>query len=114
VLAGSPLAALAPARELALAGVTFYLGANLVTHLGQGTEAVAELLASAERLAATLSWVGGGQAGGGGCGGPVAGGAVAGGGAGASERRLAVARAPVNGGFEGRQGERLRFGERPG
>ena len=51
-LAGSPLAALAPPRELALAGVTFYLGANLVTHLSGGTESVDGLLASAERAAA--------------------------------------------------------------
>lgn len=52
--AGSPVAALADPRELALAGVTFYLGANLVTHLSGGDEAVEGLLASAERAAALL------------------------------------------------------------
>jgi AcrR family transcriptional regulator len=53
-LAGSalPVAALASPRELALAGVTFYLGANLVTHLGQAPEAVDALMAAAERAAA--------------------------------------------------------------
>jgi AcrR family transcriptional regulator len=53
-LAGSPLpiAGLASPRELALAGATFYLGANLVTHLGQAPEAVAGLMAAAERAAA--------------------------------------------------------------
>jgi len=54
VLAGSPFAALASPRELALAGVTFYLGANLVTHMGQAPETVQSLLASAERLAGML------------------------------------------------------------
>jgi len=54
-LAGSPLAALAPPREIALAGVTFYLGANLVTHLSDGAESVDGLLASAERAAALFS-----------------------------------------------------------
>ncbi len=54
-LAGSPLGALAPPRELALAGVTFYLGANLVTHLSDGAESVDGLLASAERAAALFS-----------------------------------------------------------
>ena len=58
VLADSPLAALASPRELALAGVTFYLGANLVTHLGQATETVDALLASAERLAGMLDLLG--------------------------------------------------------
>jgi AcrR family transcriptional regulator len=54
VLAGSvlPVAALASPRELALAGVTFYLGANLVTHLGQAPETVDGLMAAAERAAA--------------------------------------------------------------
>ncbi len=50
----SPFAALASPRELALAAVTFYLGANLVTHMGQATETVDSLLASAERLAGML------------------------------------------------------------
>lgn len=58
VLAGSPLATLASPRELALAGVTFYLGANLVTHMGQATETVDSLLATAERLAAMLDLLG--------------------------------------------------------
>lgn len=57
-LDGSPLAALASPRELALAGVTFYLGANLVTHMGQATETVQSLLASAERLAGMLDLLG--------------------------------------------------------
>ena len=50
-MAGSPLAAFAEPRQMALAGVTFYLGANLVTHLTDGTETVDGLLASAERAA---------------------------------------------------------------
>lgn len=54
VLAGTPLAALAKPRELALAGITFHLGANLVTHVGQATKTVESLLASAERLAGML------------------------------------------------------------
>jgi len=41
-------------RELALGGVTFYLGANLVTHLGEGPEAVDRLMAGAERAAGLL------------------------------------------------------------
>ncbi len=57
VLADSPLAALAQPRELALAGVTFYLGANLVTHMGQAPETVEALLASAERLAGMLDMI---------------------------------------------------------
>ena len=56
--AGSPLAAFAEPREIALAGVTFYLGANLVTHLSDGTEAVDGLLASAERAAGLLDLMG--------------------------------------------------------
>lgn len=62
VLAGSalPVAALASPRELALAGVTFYLGANLVTHMGQAPEAVDALMASAERAAGLLEMLGGG------------------------------------------------------
>jgi len=58
VLAGSPVAGLADPRELALAGVTFYLGANLMTHLSGGEESVDGLLASAERAAALLDAIG--------------------------------------------------------
>jgi AcrR family transcriptional regulator len=61
VLADSrlPVAALASPRELALAGVTFYLGANLVTHMSQAPEAIDALLASAERAAGMLELLGG-------------------------------------------------------
>jgi len=38
-------------RELALAGVTFYLGANLLTHLEPEPDAVSGLFETAERLA---------------------------------------------------------------
>ena len=38
-------------RELALAGVTFYLGANLLTHLEPEPGAVSGLFETAERLA---------------------------------------------------------------
>ncbi len=38
-------------RELALAGVTFYLGANLLTHLEPEPGAVGGLFETAERLA---------------------------------------------------------------
>ena len=54
VLAGSPVSGLVSARELAFAGVTFYLGANLVVHLGADPEAVDGLLSTAERGAALL------------------------------------------------------------
>ena len=50
-LGPSPLAALADPRELALAAVTFYLGANLLTELSGDDEAVRAMLASAERAA---------------------------------------------------------------
>ena len=53
-LAGSPLAPFASPRELALAGVTFYLGANLLTQLVPESEAVEELLSAAERGAELL------------------------------------------------------------
>jgi len=55
-----PVAALLSPRELALAGVTFYLGANLVTHMGQAPEAVDSLMAAAERAAGMLDLLGGG------------------------------------------------------
>ncbi len=54
VLADSPVRDLVSARELAFAGVTFYLGANLVVHLGADPEAVDGLLSAAERGAAWL------------------------------------------------------------
>lgn len=53
-LEGSPARAFIDPRELALGGVTFYLGANLVTHLGEGPEAVDRLIAGAERAAGFL------------------------------------------------------------
>lgn len=46
---GSPLAGLVPPRQIALAGVTFYLGANLVTTLSDGRESVDDLFETAER-----------------------------------------------------------------
>lgn len=58
VLAGSPLRPFVDPRELALAGVTFYLGANLVTHLGEGPEAVESLIAAAQRAAGMLELLG--------------------------------------------------------
>jgi AcrR family transcriptional regulator len=51
VLRGSPLAELASARDLALAAVTFYLGANLLTHLVPSQADVTRLLEAAQRLA---------------------------------------------------------------
>ena len=54
VLGPSPLAPLADPRELALAAVTFYLGANLLTELSGDDEAVRTMLASAERVASLL------------------------------------------------------------
>lgn len=56
---GLPLALLASPRELALAGVTFYLGANLLTHMGEAPEAIDALMASAERAAGMLELFGG-------------------------------------------------------
>lgn len=54
VLAGSPLAQLVDARDLALAAVTFYLGANLLTHLVPDQSEVARLLETAQRFAPLL------------------------------------------------------------
>jgi AcrR family transcriptional regulator len=54
VLAGTPLAALADPHELALAAVTFYLGANLVTRLDPEHAGIDGLLASAEQALRTL------------------------------------------------------------
>ncbi|MGI8728558.1 MAG: hypothetical protein ACR2LK_00915 [Solirubrobacteraceae bacterium] len=45
---------LASPRVLARAGVTFYLGANLVTHMSQAPESIDALLAVAERAAGLL------------------------------------------------------------
>ncbi|MEA2141652.1 MAG: hypothetical protein QOI64_82 [Solirubrobacteraceae bacterium] len=61
---GPPIAMLASPRDLALAGVTFYLGANLVTHMGEAPEAIDGLMASAERAAEMLERLLGGSAGG--------------------------------------------------
>lgn len=60
-LEGSPVRSFVDPRELALGGVTFYLGANLVTHLGEGPEAVDRLMASAERAAGLLELLGVGR-----------------------------------------------------
>jgi AcrR family transcriptional regulator len=51
VLRDSPLAELASARDLAFAAVTFYLGANLLTHLVPAQADVTHLLEAAQRLA---------------------------------------------------------------
>ena len=51
VLGGSPLAALMSARELAVTAVTFYLGANLLTHLGPDRAVAGVALDAAARLA---------------------------------------------------------------
>jgi AcrR family transcriptional regulator len=51
VLSDSPLAELASPRDLALAAVTFYLGANLLTHLVPAQADVTRLLETAQRLA---------------------------------------------------------------
>lgn len=58
-LAGSPLLTLASPRDLALTAVTFYLGANLMSHLGSDSPAVEELLAAGERAAPFLDMLGG-------------------------------------------------------
>jgi len=57
-VSGSPAGALASPHELAHAAVTFYLGANLVTQLGDGPDPVEALLASAERAAGLLDALG--------------------------------------------------------
>jgi hypothetical protein len=51
VLEGSPLRALVEPRELAVAAVTFYLGANLLTHLIPERVDVEGVLAAAQRFA---------------------------------------------------------------
>ena len=58
-LSGSPLLTLASPRDLALTAVTFYLGANLMSHLGSDAPAVEELLAAGERAAPMLDMLGG-------------------------------------------------------
>jgi AcrR family transcriptional regulator len=58
-LDGSPALELVSARELALAAVTFYLGANLVAHLGPGADEVRRLLDSATMLAPLVDRLGG-------------------------------------------------------
>ncbi|MGI8511696.1 MAG: TetR/AcrR family transcriptional regulator [Solirubrobacteraceae bacterium] len=54
VLGDSPVAAIASPHELALAAVTFYLGANLLAHLQGESEAIDGLLAAGERAAGLL------------------------------------------------------------
>jgi AcrR family transcriptional regulator len=58
-LEGSPLLSIAPPRDLAMAAVTFYLGANLMSHLGSDSPAVEDLLAAGERAAPLLDLIGG-------------------------------------------------------
>jgi len=58
-LADAQLPVPVPARELAFAAVTFYLGANLVVHLGTDPPAVDGLLGAAEQGAAWLELLGG-------------------------------------------------------
>jgi len=53
-LAGSPVLELATPRRLAYAAITFYLGANLVSHLAPDQEDLAGLLDDAARLAPLL------------------------------------------------------------
>ena len=57
-LEGSPLLALAAPRDLAMAAVTFYLGANLMSHMGSDSPAVEDLLAAGERAAPLLDLLG--------------------------------------------------------
>lgn len=59
VLAGSPVAALVSPRDLAFAAVTFYLGANLIVHLGSDAAAVDRLLETAEQASGLLELLGG-------------------------------------------------------
>ena len=57
-LGASPLTALIPTRELAFAVVTFYLGANLLTHLdpeGTRTDAMVSRLAELEPVLSALA-----------------------------------------------------------
>src|SRR6266545_6293453 len=57
ILAGSPLATAIPTRELASAVVTFYLGANLLTHLDPDRARTDALFARLEELQPLLSGV---------------------------------------------------------
>ncbi len=57
VVAGSPLATAVPTRELAYAVVTFYLGANLLTHLDPDRSRTDALFARLEELQPLLSGV---------------------------------------------------------
>ncbi len=57
VMAGSPLATAVPTRELAYAVVTFYLGANLLTHLDPDRSRTDALFARLEELQPLLSGV---------------------------------------------------------
>jgi AcrR family transcriptional regulator len=59
VLAGSPVAALVSPRDLAFAAVTFYLGANLIVHLGSDAAAIDRLLETAEQASGLLELLGG-------------------------------------------------------
>jgi AcrR family transcriptional regulator len=54
-IAGTPLEGVVPIREAALAAVTFYLGANLLTHLQGEFGDVTTVLQLGEQFAATLS-----------------------------------------------------------
>jgi AcrR family transcriptional regulator len=56
-LAGSPIRELVTARELALAAVTFYLGANLLTQLLPDRNEVSVLLEDGGRLAPALALI---------------------------------------------------------
>lgn len=56
-LAESPLRELVSARELALAGVTFYLGANLLTQLLPAAGEIEALLDAGGRLAPALALI---------------------------------------------------------
>ena len=57
VLDGSPIRELVSARELALAAVTFYLGANLLTQLLPDQNEVSALLENGGRLAPALALI---------------------------------------------------------
>jgi AcrR family transcriptional regulator len=54
VIAGSPVEDALPVRELAYASVSFYLGANLLTHLGGGAQ-TETLFERAEALAPAIT-----------------------------------------------------------
>ena len=54
-VAGSPMAHVVEPRDLAVAAVTFYLGANLLTHLVPAQADVERVLAAARRFAPLLA-----------------------------------------------------------